>query len=77
MRQAKAHGHKNKVGVESQTDKTKAKEMLLKAKELAPKSETGKRIDGILKQFFKDDAGDGKKYDSCYRQALAECGHTG
>ena len=29
------------------------------------------------KQFFNDDAGDGKKYDSCYRQALAECGHTG
>ena len=38
-----------------QTDKTKAKEMLLKAKELAPKSETGKRIDGILKNFFKDE----------------------
>ncbi len=38
-----------------QTDKTKAKEMLLKAKELAPKSETGKRIDGILKDFFKDE----------------------
>jgi len=38
-----------------QTDKTKAKEMLLKAKELAPKSETGKRIDGILKRFFKDE----------------------
>jgi hypothetical protein len=29
--------------------------MLLKAKELAPKSETGKRIDGILKRFFKDE----------------------
>jgi hypothetical protein len=38
-----------------QTEKTKAKEMLLKAKELAPKSETGKRIDGILKRFFKDE----------------------
>ena len=38
-----------------QTDKAKAKEMLLEAKELAPKSETGKRIDGILERFFKDE----------------------
>ncbi|MEC8988262.1 MAG: thioredoxin family protein [Verrucomicrobiota bacterium] len=38
-----------------QTDKPKAKEMLLEAKELAPKSETGKRIDGILERFFKDE----------------------
>jgi thioredoxin-related protein len=38
-----------------QTDKTKAKKMLLEAKELAPKSETGKRIDGILERFFKDE----------------------
>ena len=26
--------------------------------------------------FFNDDAGDGAKYDICYRQALAECGYT-
>jgi len=38
-----------------QTDKAKAKEMLLEAKELAPKSETGKRIDDILERFFKDE----------------------
>ena len=38
-----------------QTDKAKAKEMLLEAKELAPESETGKRIDGILERFFKDE----------------------
>ena len=38
-----------------QTDKPKAKEMLLEAKELAPQSETGKRIDGILERFFKDE----------------------
>ena len=38
-----------------QTDKAKAKEMLLEAKELAPQSETGKRIDGILERFFKDE----------------------
>ena len=38
-----------------QPDKAKAKEMLLEAKELAPQSETGKRIDGILERFFKDE----------------------
>ena len=38
-----------------QTDKAKAKEMLLEAKELAPQSETGKRIDDILERFFKDE----------------------
>ena len=38
-----------------QTDKAKAKEMLLEAKELAPESETGKRIGGILERFFKDE----------------------
>ncbi|MEO1863246.1 MAG: hypothetical protein ABGY13_09205, partial [Verrucomicrobiia bacterium] len=38
-----------------QTDKAKAKEMLLEAQKLAPKSETGKRIDGILERFFKDE----------------------
>ena len=36
-----------------QTDKAKAKEFLLEAQKLAPKSETGKRIDGILERFFK------------------------
>jgi len=34
-------------------NKAKAKEMLLEAQKLAPKSETGKRIDGILERFFK------------------------
>jgi hypothetical protein len=38
-----------------QTDKAKAKEMLIEAQKLAPKSETGKRIDGILERFFKDE----------------------
>ena len=38
-----------------QTDKAKAKEMLLEAKELAPQSDTGKRIDDILERFFKDE----------------------
>jgi hypothetical protein len=36
-----------------QSDKAKAKEFLLEAQKLAPKSETGKRIDGILERFFK------------------------
>lgn len=35
-----------------QSDKDKAKEFLLEAKKHAPNSETGKRIDGILDQFF-------------------------
>jgi thioredoxin-related protein len=38
-----------------QTDKAKAKELLLEAQELAPKSETGSRIEGILERFFKDE----------------------
>ena len=38
-----------------QTDKAKAKELLLKAQKLAPKSETSKRIDDILERFFKDE----------------------
>ena len=38
-----------------QTDKAKAKEMLIEAQKLAPKSETGKRIDDILERFFKDE----------------------
>ena len=38
-----------------QTDKAKAKEMLLEAQKLAPKSETGKRINDILERFFKDE----------------------
>ena len=44
-----------KGSIHFQTDKAKAKELLLEAKELAPKSETGKRIDGILERFFKDE----------------------
>ena len=44
-----------KGSIHFQTDKGKAKELLLEAKELAPKSETGKRIDGILERFFKDE----------------------
>ena len=38
-----------------QSDKAKAKTLLLEAQKLAPESETGKRIDGILEQFFKDE----------------------
>jgi len=38
-----------------QTDKAKAKELLLEAQKLAPKSETSKRIDDILERFFKDE----------------------
>ena len=38
-----------------QSDKAKAKEFLLEAQKLAPESETGKRIDGILERFFKDE----------------------
>jgi len=45
----------HKGSIHFQTDKAKAKELLLEAKELAPKSETGKRIDGILERFFKDE----------------------
>ncbi len=44
-----------KSGILFQTDKAKAKELLLEAQKLAPESETGKRIDGILEQFFKDE----------------------
>ena len=44
-----------KGSIHFQTDTAKAKELLLEAKELAPKSETGKRIDGILERFFKDE----------------------
>ena len=45
-----------KGSIHFQTDnKAKAKEMLLEAQKLAPKSETGKRIDGILERFFKDE----------------------
>ena len=36
-----------------QSDKAKAKELLLEAQKLAPNSDTGQRIDGILEQFFK------------------------
>ena len=35
-------------------DKTKAKATLLEAQKLAPESETGKRITGILDRFFKE-----------------------
>ena len=45
----------HKGSIHFQTDKAKSKELLLEAKELAPKSETGKRIDGILERFFKDE----------------------
>ena len=38
-----------------QTDKAKAKELLLEAQELAPKSETGSRIEGIIERFLKDE----------------------
>ena len=38
-----------------QSDKAKAKTLLLEAQKLAPESETGKRIDGILERFFKDE----------------------
>ena len=38
-----------------QTDKAKAKECLLEAQELAPKSETGSRIEGIIERFLKDE----------------------
>jgi thioredoxin-related protein len=44
-----------KGSVHFQTDKAKAKEMLIEAQKLAPKSETGKRIDDILERFFKDE----------------------
>jgi thioredoxin-related protein len=44
-----------KGSIHFQTDKAKAKEFLLEAQKLAPKSETGKRIDGILERFFKDE----------------------
>ncbi len=44
-----------KGSIHFRTDKAKAKELLLEAKEIAPKSETGTRIDGILEQFFKDE----------------------
>ena len=45
----------HKGSIHFQTDKAKAKEFLLEAQKLAPKSETGKRIDGILERFFKDE----------------------
>ncbi len=45
----------SKSAILFQTDKAKAKELLLEAQKLAPESETGKRIDGILEQFFKDE----------------------
>ncbi len=48
-----AFSHKGSIHV--QTDKAKAKEFLLKAQKLAPKSETSKRIDDILERFFKDE----------------------
>ena len=38
-----------------QSDKAKAKTLLLEAQKLAPESETGKRIDVILEQFFKEE----------------------
>ena len=45
-----------KGSIHFQTDnKAKAKEMLIEAQKLAPKSETGKRIDDILERFFKDE----------------------
>ena len=44
-----------KGSIHFQTDKAKAKEFLLEAQKLAPESETGKRIDGILERFFKDE----------------------
>ena len=45
----------SKSAILFQTDKAKAKELLLEAQKLAAESETGKRIDGILEQFFKDE----------------------
>ncbi len=45
----------SKSAILFQTDKAKAKGLLLEAQKLAPESETGKRIDGILEQFFKDE----------------------
>ena len=45
----------HKGSIHFQTDKAKAKEFLLEAQKLAPESETGKRIDGILERFFKDE----------------------
>jgi thioredoxin-related protein len=45
----------SKSAILFQTDKAKAKELLLEAQKLAPESETGKRIDGILERFFKDE----------------------
>ena len=45
----------HKGSIHFQTDKAKAKEMLLEAQKLAPESETGKRIDDILERFFKDE----------------------
>ena len=45
----------SKSAILFQTDKAKAKELLLEAQKLAPESETGKQIDGILEQFFKDE----------------------
>jgi hypothetical protein len=27
--------------------------------------------------YLNEDPGSGRKYDTCYRQSLAECGHSG
>ena len=45
----------SKSSILFQTDKAKAKELLIEAQKHAPESETGKRIDGILERFFKDE----------------------
>jgi len=45
----------SKSSILFQTDKAKAKELLIEAQKLDPESETGKRIDGILERFFKDE----------------------
>jgi len=44
-----------KGSIHFQSDKAKAKELLLEAQKLAPNSDTGQRIDSILKQLFKDE----------------------
>ena len=44
-----------KGSIHFQSDKAKAKELLLEAQKLAPDSDTGQRIDGILERFFKEE----------------------
>ena len=43
-----------KGSIHFRDDKAKAKALLLEAQKLAPDSDIGKRINGILAQFFKD-----------------------